>query len=128
MLTYEEMLLEAKNSTENYYQDKFEIDYFIEIYGVDYYLLIIKLLKINKIKIDYNNVKCFHNYHIELIKECFIYLDHLERYLKSYLFSNGIIKSLSLLNEKRLKNILNFICSDEEVKNNLFEGQSGGEF
>ncbi len=119
-MTYDEMLIEVKRGTENYYQDKFEIDYFIELYGVDYYLSITKLLKENKIKVEYNNIICFHNYHVTLIKECFIYLEQLERYLKSYLFSNSIIKSSSLLKEKRLKNILTFICNDEEVKNILF--------
>lgn len=120
MITYLEMLLEAKKNTVNYYQDKFEVDYFMELYGVDYYVSIMNLLNKNKIVLEFKNIALFHNYHIELMKECFTFLEQYEKYLKAYLFSNDIIKSLNLLVEKRLKNILNFIYEDEEIRNKLF--------
>lgn len=121
METYERMLLEVKQRSIDYLNNKFEIDFFVETKGVFYYLDILNVLKENKVDETIKNVVLFDKFQAELNKLIYQYLDFLEKYLKSYLFSYEIVVSVNLLKEKGLKNILEFIYSDNELKKEIFD-------
>ena len=121
METYEKMMSEVKHRSIDYLNNKFEIDFFVETKGVFYYLDILNILKENKLDETIKNVILFDKFQAELNKLIYQYLDFLEKYLKSYLFSYEIVVSVNLLKEKGLKNILEFIYSDNELKNEIFD-------
>lgn len=118
-ITYDFLFEECKTKTLDYYDKKIEVDFFVECFGVDYYYNLLNVLQDNDYVQKYQNVMLLQNFNEEFIKDCFLYLDKLEKYIKAYLYRNNLVYSLNLLHEKKIKNLYDYL--DAEAKKTLFD-------
>lgn len=119
MKTYECLLKKAKAESIDYFENKNSIDYFIENKSVDYYLKIIDVLEKINVKKSIEKVVLFDAFQSEVNQLFYEYLDLFEKYLKAYLELFNRELTIVDYNKKRIKFLLNYILSDENLTNEL---------
>ncbi len=119
MNEYEESLKNIKCISFNYFENKIEIDFFLELHGFEIYKKLIELLKKKNYQYDIKTINKVYNFNLEISKLVHEYLHYEEEYLRAFLYINKYVVNLKTLNEKPLSSLLKIIASNKNIKDEL---------
>lgn len=106
--------------SENYFEAKVEIDFFVELRGENTYLTYLCELKKHDLPRTYNLVVLLDQYTQDWYSLCFTYISLFEDYLRHILYRGDFFINNNSLKEIYLPSLLEIISSNKEIYSYLF--------